>query len=214
MSTIIRATDRSLGTSSVAFNFDDMAAQAKRYLEEVRGEALKIIAQAQQEAKAIRKQAEQEGHRAAIAAVEQTVAKQLATVLPALNQAIRDIHQAKQAWLVHWEASGVHVAAAMARRVIRRELTHQPEIPLTLVREALELAAGNPQIRIHLNPADHKALGNQVRMLVDQMAGVGEAELLADATITPGGCRVETRFGMIDQQFETQLARLEEELRQ
>ena len=43
------------------------------------------------------------------------------------------------------------------------------------------------------------------------MAGLGDAELVADPAITPGGCRVETRFGVIDQQFETQLARIEEE---
>ena len=35
---------------------------------------------------------------------------------------------------------------------------------------------------------------------------------MADPEIARGGCRVETRFGTIDQQFEAQLARIEEEL--
>ena len=38
------------------------------------------------------------------------------------------------------------------------------------------------------------------------------AEIVADPAITLGGCRVETRFGIIDQQFEAQLKRIEEEL--
>ena len=134
------------------------------------------------------------------------VQKQLATVLPALRQAIEDIHHAKQAWLSHWEASGVHVAAAIAKRLVRRELTRQPEVPMTLVREALELAAGSSQIRLHLHPDDHKALGGQVQMLVQEMSGLGDAEMIADAGVSRGGCRVETRFGTIDQQFEAQLA--------
>ncbi|MGD0900871.1 MAG: FliH/SctL family protein, partial [Thermoguttaceae bacterium] len=117
-------------------------------------------------------------------------------------------------WLAHWEAAGVHVAAAIARRLIRCELTRQPEIPLTLVREALELAAGSPQVRIQLNPADHQALGNQVQTLVAEMAGLGEVQIAPEESVTPGGCRVETRFGVIDQQFESQLARVEEELTQ
>ena len=75
--------------------------------------------------------------------VEQFVQKQLATVLPALRQAMDDLHHAKQAWLTHWEAAGVHVAAAIAKRLIRGELSQRPEITLTLVREALELAAGS-----------------------------------------------------------------------
>jgi flagellar assembly protein FliH len=40
------------------------------------------------------------------------------------------------------------------------------------------------------------------------------AELSGDPQISPGGCRVETQFGTIDQQFESQLKRIEEELTQ
>jgi flagellar assembly protein FliH len=38
------------------------------------------------------------------------------------------------------------------------------------------------------------------------------AEMIADPEISPGGCRIETLHGAIDQQFESQLARIEEEL--
>ena len=213
MSIVLRATDKNLATSGVAFNFDDMAAQAKQYLDKVRVEAAKIVVQAQHEAAAVRQRAEQDGRQAALASVEQVVERKLGTVLPALRQAIQDIHQAKQTWLTAWECSAIHVAAAMAKRVVRRELTAQPDIPLALVRESLELAAGNPQLRLHLNPADYQAIGGQVELLVREMAGLGETQLISDPSITPGGCRVETRFGTIDQQFEAQLARLEEELR-
>jgi flagellar assembly protein FliH len=213
MSTVIRSSDLNAGVG-VAFNFDDMAAQAKGYLDRVRAEALKIVAKAQQEAGEVRRRAELEGRQAAMQSVEQLVQKQLATVLPALRQGVDDLHHAKQAWLTHWEAAGVHVAAAIAKRLIRGELSRQPEITLTLVREALELAAGSAQIRIHLNPQDREALGAQVEMLTREVSGLGSAEVIADAGVTSGGCRVETRFGTIDQQFEAQLARIEEELTQ
>jgi flagellar assembly protein FliH len=213
MPTIIRAADQP-DASRVAFNFDDMAERARQYLAEVRAEAAEIVAKARHEAAAIRKQAQEDGRQAAMLSVEQMVHKQLATVLPALRQATGDINLAKQAWLAHWEATGLHVAAAIARRVIRRELSAVPEITIGWIREALELAAGSTQVRLHLNPADHQALGHQVRMLTSEMAGLGEVQVLADAAVTPGGCRVETRFGTIDQQLDAQLARLEEELTQ
>jgi flagellar biosynthesis/type III secretory pathway protein FliH len=47
---------------------------------------------------------------------------------------------------------------------------------------------------------------------VAELARVGGAEVIADETISSGGCRVDTRSGAIDQQFEAQLARIEEEL--
>ena len=212
MSTIIRATEPGHRSPSVAFNFDDMAVQANRYLGKVRVEAAQIVAKARREAGAVRDNAEREGRQAGWQAVEQIVREQLATALPALRQVIQDIQHAKQAWLTHWEASAVHVSAAIAQRLIRRELTRQPEITLTLIREALELAAGSSQLRIHLNPTDHKEIGGRAEALIKELSTLTTAELLADPEVTPGGCRVETRFGIIDQQFEAQLKRIEEEL--
>jgi len=216
MSTIIKATDRNQAVQSVAFNFDDMAVKAEHYLKKVRAEAARIVAKARQDAVAVRKQAENEGRQAGQRMVEQMVEKQFAgqleTLLPALRRAIEEIHHAKQAWLTQWERSTVHLAAAIARRLIRRELSENPEITLTLVREALELAAGSPQVRIELNPADHETLGPQIQSLVEELSHLAPAELVASAEISPGACRVETRFGVIDQRFEAQLARIEEEL--
>lgn len=216
MSTIIRANDKNRGVCGVPFNFDDMTDKAHRYLDQIRAEAGRILADAKQEADAIRRQAEAEGRRAGQEAFEQTVQKQLAgqlaTLMPALKQTIRDIQHAKQAWLAHWERSAVHVAAAIARRIVRRELSRTPEITLTLVREALELAAGSSQLRIHLNPTDHETLASQVENLIRELSTLEATQLVADPEITPGGCRVETRFGVIDQQIEAQLARIEEEL--
>ncbi len=216
MSTIIRATDHHRTSQTVAFNFDDMAAKAGQYLDQVRAEASKIVTEARQEAVHLKQQAEAEGRREGLASVERTVreqlAQQLATLRPALEQAVREIRHAKQAWLRHWEKSAVHLAAAIAARMARRAVSQTPEVTLTLVREALELAAGNAQLKIRLNPADRASLGGQVEAIARELAPMAETELIADPQITAGGCRVETRFGVIDQQFESQLARIEEEL--
>ena len=181
-------------------------------LDQIRSEAQQIVATARQEADAVRRQAEEEGRRAALEAVEETVRRQLATVLPALKKTVEDIAHAKQAWMTHWERSAVGLSAAIAERVIRRTLDKQPDIPLALVREALELAAGQSNVRIHLNPEDHASIAGQVEMLTAEMTSLGDAELIATADVSRGGCRVETEFGVIDQQFEAQLKRIEEEL--
>jgi flagellar assembly protein FliH len=212
MPTIIRATDQNRAAVGVAFNFDDMATQARQYLDKIRAEAAEIIAQAQRDAVVVRQRAEKEGQQAALASTEQMIQRQLGNVLPALKQAIQEIHQSRQAWLAHWETTGLHVAAALAARITRGELSRRPEIPMTLIREALQLAAGSPEVRLHLNPADHQALSEQAKIVMQEIAKLGDAKIISDANVTPGGCRVETRFGTIDQQFEAQLARIEEEL--
>ncbi len=216
MPTVIKANDSLRNVQATAFNFDDMAAKAGQYLEKVRAEAAKIVADAQQEAAAVRQRAETEGRQAGQKAVEQMVekqlAQQLATLLPALRKTVEEVQHAKQAWLKRWETSAVHLAAAIAARLVRREQIEHPEIAVALVREALELAAGDSRVQIHLNPADHAALGPQIDMVLQEFSHLAAAKLVADPDITPGGCKLETRFGTIDQQFETQLARIEQEL--
>lgn len=216
MSTIIKAGDSGLAVQQVAFNFDDMSDRANRYLERVRKEAAGLVAKAQKEADAVRRGAEEEGRRQGLEAVQQMVDKrlgeQLATLGPALEKVVRDIQDARHAWLTYWEKSAVHLSAEIAKRLIRRELSRQPEITLSLVREALEMVAGGSHLRIHLHPKDHETLSPAVESLVKELGGLGDAEVVADPEVTAGGCRVETAFGAIDQQFESQLARIEEEL--
>jgi flagellar assembly protein FliH len=216
MKTIIKANEPAHSPQAIAFNFDDMTDKAKAYLATVQVEANRIIADAKQQAQAIRQQAEKEGQAAAMKAMEKTteqkVADQMQSLLPALKKVVADLDQAKQAWLKQWEHQAIRVSAAMAERVIRRELSKQPNITLALVREALELAGGTADVRIYLNPEDHQALGKQAQLLIRELGRAGAAELVANQDIGRGGCRVETQFGQIDQQIATQLARLEEEL--
>jgi len=212
MATILRASDAQSSPQVAAFNFDDLAAEAAQCLAQGRAAAAEIVANAEGQAADIRRQAAEAGCKAAMQEFEKMVAAQVAPAIEALRQTVAELHHAKQAWILHWETGAVHLAAAIAARVIRREVQQQPEITLALVREALDLAAGSPNVRLHLNPEDYKSLGVQVRTLIDAMAALGDAEVTPDAAIGQGGCRVETRFGTIDQQIESQLRRIEEEL--
>jgi flagellar assembly protein FliH len=212
MATIIRATIPPESLQGEPVNFDDLAARSDQYLAAVKEEAERLVEEARQEVDSIRRRAEADGHQAAILSVQRTVAEQVAPAITAVRQAATDLQHSRQAWLSHWESSAVHLAAAIAGRIVRGEVRRQPEITLTLVREALELATGSPNVRLHLNPDDYRLLGAEVRSLIDSMSAVGDAEVLADAAVSRGGCRVETRFGEIDQQFESQLNRIEEEL--
>lgn len=216
MSSIIKASNTESVSKAIAFNLPDMVGEADAVLDRVRKEAAKIVQAAQKEAKQIRIRAEQEGHQAAEQRarnkLSQEQAQQLATLMPAVKQVVQEIQNAKHAWMTHWEKCAVQVATAIAERIIRYEVKNRPEIPLTLIREALEMAIGSDQVRIQLNPNDHKALGEQVEMIIHEVAGLGPVKVCANNHITQGGCRIETHFGIIDQQFESQLARIEEEL--
>jgi flagellar assembly protein FliH len=200
----------------VAFSFADMHGQASEYLGMVRQEAAKLVQQAHRDAERIRRQAEVAGRKAAEVAAEnildEKVAKRMETLLPALEEVVRQIDDAKGELLSRWERSALTAITAIAERVIRRELAQQPEIALDLIAEALRLATGAADITLHVSPVDYEHMGSQIERLGATLGRLIPSQVVADAAVSVGGCRVETRFGEIDQQIESQLRRIEEEL--
>lgn len=221
MATIIRKdaarqSNSGRDVGSISFSFSDMHGQANDYLQTVRQESAKIVQQAHQEAEQIRRQAELAGRKAAEAAVErilnEKVARRMETLLPALNQLIEQINDAKGELQSHWERSAVKVSAAIASRIIRRELTREPQITLDLIAESLRLAAGSSEITLRINPADYENLGSQIDRIAEALGQLAPSHIIADPAISVGGCRVITKYGEIDQRIESQLARIEQEL--
>ncbi len=216
MPTVIRAQELGRSVNSAPFNFDDMAQQAQQKLEQVQARASQLVEQAQQQAAAIREKSAAEGKQAALAEidrfVEERIAKEIGSALPAIHATVDQIEQSKQTFLADWERNVVQLACAIAARVIRREVQHAPEITLELIREALQLATGSPQVRVALNPKDQSALSGQLQPLLAELNRLGTAEIVAEETVEPGGCRIETQYGAIDQQIAAQLERIEQEL--
>jgi type III secretion protein L len=218
---VIKANEfRQVDVQHVPYNFEDLSQRAKAYLDDVRAQAKAILDQAQQESEQIRQKAEAEALATAERTIQQRVelqAKQLVkqqieSSLPALQQAVHTVCEARNAWLARWEQQAIELAVAIAAKLVRGELSRQPEIPLRLIKESLELAAGSPQLRLRLHPADHATLSNSARELAAQVAPLAELELVADAKIPQGSCLLETEHGHVDQTWEAQLRRIEEEL--
>jgi flagellar assembly protein FliH len=202
----------------IAFSFEEMAGRADEYLESVRREAAKIVQQAHRDAEEVHRNAEAAGRAAAEAAIErlleEKITKQMATLRPALQSVAHQLADARGRWLSEWEASAVHLAARMAERILRHELSREPQAPLALMRESLELASGSGSITIHLSPEDCRHLSAASGEIVESLKRLAPAKIMADASVSPGGCVVKTEFGEIDQRLESQLARLEQELTQ
>jgi len=136
----------------------------------------------------------------------------LETLLPALTTMIDGLEMAKQTFLQQWERSAVKIAEAIAAKVIDRQLPEMVDVPLRLLREALELGTGSTSIRIRLNKADYEALQPQIDLLIQEMTRSVPTEIVCDALVSPGGCILETPQGTIDNRIEIRLTRIAEEL--
>ena len=221
MATIIRKdspreTPSGRTVQPVAFSFSDMRGQANDYLGTVRAEAAKIVQQAHQQAELIRKQAEAAGRKAAEAAIERVlderVGTRMQTLLPALETLLTEMNNTKARLINRWESTSLKVATKIAERIIHREISQDPQITLDLVTDTLRLAAGMTDITLHISPTDYENLGSQITRLAQAVSHLAPSAVVADPSVAPGGCVVKTKFGQIDQQIESQLKRIEEEL--
>ena len=225
---LIKASAARNVAGATAFNFDDLRRQCDELVESAHRQAQQILADATRGADELRTRARAEemaegqnqgltaAHeliedRAAEIAVQKTQA-QLRTVLPAFQAAVRALELERDKWLLAWESAAIRLSAAIAGKVIRQEIAHQPQLSLSMVRNALQLATGQPHVRLHLNPLDLEQLHDCGKEAVSRLGAVGEATLLADESIARGGCLIETHHGTIDARIETQIERIVSEL--
>ncbi len=103
------------------------------------------------------------------------------------------------------EADMVRLAVAVARRVLRRELTVDPEALLGLVKAALDKLDLRELNRIRVHPAAAPLL----ERTLGGAALPARIEVLADASLEPGAAIFETGRGTLDTSVETQLVEIE-----
>ena len=94
------------------------------------------------------------------------------------------------------------LALALARQVVRGELTAVPARIADLVRAGVAaLPATARQITVHLHPEDV----DLVRSLARRGRNDARWELLADAGVQRGGCRISTEASEVDLTLDTRL---------
>jgi flagellar biosynthesis/type III secretory pathway protein FliH len=143
-----------------------------------------VIAAAERASEQVRRDAERRGH-------EEGMARAAAAIAEAETLRSRWLHAARR----DLAAAAVEAAATLYARA----RTEDPSLVEEACAQALERVAGARRIAVRLCPDEARAL--------EHLAGAGLAsvEVVADETITPGGCVVETELGTVDGRLETRL---------
>ena len=134
----------------------------------------------------------------------ETAAADMHAVIERLTKSIAEVAVAKGRFRREAEDDVVQLAIGIARRVLRRELTVDPEAVGGLVRAALDKLQSRDLCRIRVHP-DHQSA---VRRLLDRQS-VTAAEVVADASLQPGDVVLESKRGDLDASIESQLAEIE-----
>jgi flagellar assembly protein FliH len=122
-------------------------------------------------------------------------------MLHRLTQTIEELTQVRAQMIFQTERQMVQLAMAVARRVVQREVSLDPDLLIAMARVALERLGETAQVKIRLHPDDYEAAG---AARVAQLAG-SNVMILADAHLSRGGCRIESDMGVLDAGVDAQL---------
>jgi flagellar assembly protein FliH len=99
------------------------------------------------------------------------------------------------------EQQMVQLAMAVARRVVRREISIDPDLLIAMARVALDRLGESAQVTVRLSPEDFQAT---TAVRAAQWTGTN-VTVVADARIGRGGCLVESDFGTMNAGADAQI---------
>jgi type III secretion protein L len=159
---------------------------AQKKAEEIKAEALRfkeeVFAKAREEAKA---------------EVQAWAAEELAR---AKMQAGQLLAQSEQAAL--------DLALKISARIIGRDLERDPEVLAEICATATEAARSAKAMVLRVHPDDGKLLREKRPRLMELIGRAVDLSIRDDADVQPGGCVIQTEFGIIDGQIRTQFEML------
>ena len=206
--------------SVVRFSLPDLEEQARARIARAQEEADRIIADASTRAAGIESAAREQGQAAgwqqgrsdghdsgAIEALDQHAGR-LREVIATFNAAAAALDEFRAQVEAAATRDAVELALAIAARITKRQGAIDPDVLLENVTAALNVVGRTGVTRVAVHPSQRAALGEILPQLQLDSPSVRHAEIVDDAAILPGGCRVFTSHGHVDADLQTQLDRV------
>jgi flagellar assembly protein FliH len=133
---------------------------------------------------------------------QEAAAERLEGLLNSLAQQLSELAHLQCRACRDLEKEMVRLALDVARKVVGREVQIDVETVAGVVREAVNRVEHAENITIRMNPADLQRLAERRPRLAAELAEAGRVRFEADASVSCGGCRVESDSGDIDARLE------------
>jgi flagellar assembly protein FliH len=199
--------------------------EARQLVQEAIGRAEALLARAREEAETllreaetrraeIEKQAYEEGYRRGYAAALEEARREAEEIRLQAQAVLQEARRLREEMIAGAEPELVELALDIARQVVHRQLSVEPETVANVVREAALRLRGRRQLVVLVNPQDAALVHSRVSELRAELGPEATIHVLSDPGIPAGGCRVESEAGQVEATVEGQLERLGRALRE
>jgi flagellar assembly protein FliH len=169
-------------------------------LQQARDEAARIIAQAEESSALMLQVAEDKAAHEAGTKVEAEVSQRAAELRAQLTATIQQISALSNEITARAETDLIELALQIAKKIVRREVTVDRDVALTLVKVSLGKLHDRSVAAVHLNPEDFA----YVQAHREKLGFRGGLEIIEDPLVGIGGCLIHTETGDIDARIGSQ----------
>ncbi len=100
----------------------------------------------------------------------------------------------------------------LLKRMLHKEISLDQEAVLRVFSGVLQRVSDRERIVVYLAPADVDILRDRQGEFADILRGTKHLEFIADPSVGPGSCIVETNLGVYDARWRTQLEQIDSEI--
>lgn len=217
---------------SIAFSMTDIEQHARTILAQAKAQATaqaqQILSEAKTQAETLKKNATAQGKAAGLEqgrkegrdqafaeARNQALSEQKAKLIETFNtfaKITKEVDARLQAIQLEARSELVPLALAIARRVAHLSAEHDVSVVQANVNEAIRLVMNKASIRIAIHPTQRQSVDALLPQLKLQWPTMQTVELIEDASLSTGGCKVFSAGGVIDADLQTQIERIAKEL--
>ena len=126
------------------------------------------------------------------------------------NAAVAEVNAARDKYMAESEPELIRLAVRIAQKIIGEELRTNPEAIVSVARECLQSLGRERSLTLRVSPADVDLMRGRIGTLRETAGPHRSIEVVADRAVGPGGCIVESEYGVIDARLETQIRCMEE----
>jgi flagellar assembly protein FliH len=159
----------------------------------------------QQDRERVEREAYHRGFSEGKAAGREQAGAELQPVLDQLGRTLASLTTLRSRVRTEAEGDLLKLAVAIARRVLHRELTLDPNSIEGLIRVALEKLQARELCRVRVHPDQEAA----IRSSLERFSNANKVEITADSSMQCGDVVFETAHGNLDASIESQLQEIE-----
>lgn len=208
---------------------DELLAHSEEVLRVSEQKAQQIVADAQKQGEVILQESRQQGYdkglavgrdegrregkEEGLAETKVKLEEKLQQIEMEAKEIIDQAEQTRAQLLAGAEEEVVELVMTIASKVIHSHVEVKRDTVVLLAAKALEWAISAGYYTIFVNPDDVELLREYISELRRSATGGARIHIIADSSISRGGCKVETEHGLVDMTLESQLEQIRKALR-